>query len=88
MPARGRPNLAIRPDCLVDRVVFDGTRAVGVEVFQNGARQIVSGRRTTLCAGAIGSPSILLRSGVGPADEIKAIGIEPKLSLSRRSRNQ
>jgi len=87
MPARGRPNLAIRPDCLVDRVVFDGTRAVGVEVFQNGARQIVSGRRITLCGGAIGSPSILLRSGVGPADEIKAIGIEPKLSLSGVGRN-
>ena len=41
----------------------------------------------TLCAGAIGSPSILLRSGVGPADEIKAIGIEPKLSLSGVGRN-
>ena len=80
MPARRRPNLAIRPHCLVDRVVFDGRRAVGVEVFQSGVRQIVSGRRITLSGGAIGSPSILLRSGVGPADEIKAIGIEPKLS--------
>ena len=87
MPARGRPNLAIRPNCLVDRVVFDGRRAVSVEVFQNGVRQIVSGRRITLCGGAIGSPSILLRSGVGPADEIKAIGIEPKLSLSGVGRN-
>ena len=82
LPARGKPNLAIRSDCLVDRVVFDGRRAIGVEVLQNGVREIISGRRITLSAGAIGSPSILLRSGVGPADEIKAIGIEPNLSLS------
>ena len=87
MPARGRPNLAIRPNCLVDRIVFDGRRAVGVEVFQNGVRQIISGGRITLSGGAIGSPSILLRSGIGPADEVKAIGIEPKLSLTGVGRN-
>ena len=74
MPARRRPNLAIRPDCLVDRVVFDGLRAVGVEVFQSGVRQIVSGRRITLSGGAIGSPSILLRSGVGPPTRSRTSG--------------
>jgi choline dehydrogenase len=87
LPARERPNLAIQADCLVDRVVFDGRRAVGVEVVQNDVRQTVSGRRITLSAGAVGSPSILLRSGVGPAEEIKAIGIEPKLSLRGVGRN-
>jgi choline dehydrogenase len=87
MPARRRPNLAILPDCLVDRVVFNGPRAVGVEVFQSGVRQIISGRRITLSGGSIGSPSILLRSGVGPADDLKAIGIEPKLSLNGVGRN-
>ncbi len=87
MPARTRSNLTIRADCLVDRVIFDGQRAVGVQVFQSGVRQIISGRRITLSGGAIGSPSILLRSGVGPADEIRAIGIEPKLSLRGVGRN-
>ena len=87
MPARRRPNLAIRPDCLVDRVIFDGRRAVGVEVLHSGVRQIISGRRVTLSGGAIGSPSILLRSGIGPADEINAIGIEPIHSLGGVGRN-
>ena len=87
MPARNRLNLAIQPDCLVDRVVFDGRRAVGVEVIQSSVRQIIYGRRVTLSGGAIGSPSILLRSGIGPADEIKAIGIEPIHSLGGVGRN-
>ena len=62
-PARGRPNLVVRGDVLVDRVVLDGRRAVGVET---AAGEAISATRVILSAGAIHSPAILLRSGIGP----------------------
>ncbi len=60
LPARGRSNLTIRPRCLVDRVLLDGTRAVGLAVAGDGvgAHDQVRGRRITLAAGAIGSQSV------------------------------
>ncbi len=64
-PARGRPNLEVRGDQLVDRVLFDGRRALGVQVAGGGA---IEGREVVVCAGAIHSPAILLRSGVGVDD--------------------
>jgi choline dehydrogenase-like flavoprotein len=63
-PARERPNLVVRGDVLVDRVVFDGDRAVGVRTA-NGEE--IAAAETVLCGGAIHSPAILLRSGIGPA---------------------
>jgi choline dehydrogenase-like flavoprotein len=62
-PARDRPNLQVRGDVLVDRVALDGRRAVGV-VTADG-EQLVSGE-VIVSAGAIHSPAILLRSGIGP----------------------
>lgn len=76
--ARGRPNLTIRPGCLVDRVVLDGHRAIGVLLLGG---ETISGRRVTLCGGAIGSPAILLRSGIGPVDDLRALGITPTVDL-------
>jgi choline dehydrogenase len=87
LPARGRANLTIRPDCLVDRVLFDGNRAIGVEVENHNGRERVFGRRVALSAGAIGTPAILLRSGIGPADDLMAIGIAPKISIDGVGRN-
>jgi choline dehydrogenase len=83
LPARGRPNLTIRPRCLVDRVLLDGPRAVGLAVEGAGAggREWVRGRRITLAAGALGTPAILLRSGVGPADDLRRLGIAPVVDL-------
>ena len=81
LPARGRPNLTIRPDCLVDRVLLDGTRAVGVELESAGRREQVYGQRITLSAGAIGSPAILLRSGIGPANDLRRLGIQVTVDL-------
>lgn len=81
LPACGRANLAIRADALVDRIVFDGRRAVQVEIAGRGGKETVSGRRITMSAGAIGSPAILLRSGVGPAADLRRLGIEPLLDL-------
>jgi choline dehydrogenase len=74
-PARERPNLQIRGDALVDRVLFNGNRARGVRVRLDGAWTEVEGREIVLCAGAVHSPAILLRSGVGPAAHLRDLGI-------------
>jgi choline dehydrogenase len=81
LPARDRPNLTIRPHCLVYRVLFASDRAVGVEISGAGGPERIYGHRTTLAAGAIGSPAILLRSGVGPTSALAALGIEPVADL-------
>ena len=82
LPARSRPNLTIRPNCLVSRVLVEHGRAAGVEVQSGADTARVYGRRTTLAAGAIGSPAILLRSGIGPKDALTALGIEPLADLA------
>lgn len=69
---RRRPNLTIRGDVTVDRVLFDGTTAAGV-LAADGT--VYRGREVILSGGTYGSPAILLRSGVGPADELAALGI-------------
>ncbi len=75
-PNLHRPNLRIETGCLVHRVLFEGKRAVGVEFEQAGMRRIVRARReVVLCAGAFGSPAVLLRSGVGPKAELDRHGI-------------
>ena len=81
LPARHRPNLTIRPRCLVNRVLFAGGRAVGVDIGDGGEPEQVRGRRITLAAGAIGSPAILLRSGIGPKAALASLGIEPVADL-------
>jgi choline dehydrogenase len=65
-PVRGRENLTILADTLVDRVLLDGDRAVGVVTTAGELRA----RRVVLAAGAYGSPGILLRSGIGPEREL------------------
>jgi choline dehydrogenase len=74
-PARGRLNLTIRARCEVRRVLFEGTRAVGVEVESDGRLQEVRGRDIILAAGALHSPPILLRSGVGPRAHLDEVGV-------------
>jgi choline dehydrogenase len=75
-PARGRRNLTIRTECLATRVLFSGTRARGVELEHAGhLEQVYAAREVLLCAGAIGSPQLLLLSGVGPAADLEALGI-------------
>jgi choline dehydrogenase len=81
LPARRRLNLTIRPRCLVDRVLLAGGRAIGVELASGQGRERLYGRRVTLAAGAIGSPAILARSGIGPKDALRELGIEPVLEL-------
>ncbi|MBW4036296.1 MAG: choline dehydrogenase [Proteobacteria bacterium] len=75
-PARGRANLTVESRILVSRVVFEGSRAVGVAYLRRGQEVVVRARReVVLAAGAINSPKLLKLSGVGPADELRAHGI-------------
>jgi choline dehydrogenase len=75
-PALERPNLTVRTGATVTRIVFDGTRAVGVEYVDGRGRvQRVLSNDTILCAGAIKSPHILQLSGVGDAEHLRAIGV-------------
>jgi choline dehydrogenase len=76
-PARERTNLTILGDSLVDRVDFVGSRVTGVRVRTRTGWTSVRGRVVVLCAGAIHSPAILMRSGIGQADALRAIGITP-----------
>jgi choline dehydrogenase/5-(hydroxymethyl)furfural/furfural oxidase len=69
-PARDRPNLRVIGGATVDKVLLEGTRAAGVRVRVDGEWIEARAEAVVLCAGAIGSPSILLRSGVGPAGSV------------------
>lgn len=72
-PALDRPNLQVRTDTRVQRVLFDAGRAVAV-VCDDGT--VLRADRIVLCAGAIGSAQLLLLSGIGPPAELEALGIE------------
>ncbi|WP_395673438.1 GMC family oxidoreductase [Inquilinus sp.] len=69
---RRRPNLTIQGGAEVDRVVFDGKRAIGV-LLADG--ETIAAGQVILSAGAFGSPAILMRSGVGPASHLAELGI-------------
>jgi choline dehydrogenase len=71
-PAKSRPNLEVRCRTFVSRIVFEGSRAVGVEV---DAREVIRAGEVILCGGAINSPQLLQLSGVGNAAELEALGI-------------
>ena len=78
--SRHRLNLTIRPNVTVKRILFDTTgerpRATGVEAVSDGETFVVESEETILSAGAIGSPQILMLSGVGPSDHLREHGIE------------
>lgn len=81
-PAMSRTNLRVVTGADVERLLFDGRRASGVEVRRDGARESYEADgEVIVCAGAMGSPALLLRSGVGPAGELSAMGIEPRVDL-------
>uniref|UniRef100_UPI003F497E9A choline dehydrogenase n=1 Tax=Ensifer adhaerens TaxID=106592 RepID=UPI003F497E9A len=73
---RSRPNLTISPKTLVEKIVFEGRRAVGVRCqTPAGAKVFKSRREIVLSAGGVGSPHILKLSGIGPAEELQSHGI-------------
>jgi choline dehydrogenase len=87
-PAQGRPNLVVRTDCLVTRVQVRHGRCTGVSYLRNGtpAEAAASGE-VIVCAGAIGSPHLLLLSGIGPAAHLRALGIDPVVDLAGVGQN-
>ena len=75
-PALQRPNLKVETGALISRVLFEGTRATGIEYAQNGNTiQAKARREVIISAGTIGSPQILLLSGLGDRDYLKRFGI-------------
>lgn len=76
-PARKRPNLEIKTGKKVTRILVEAGRAVGVEYVENGRREIArADREVIVCSGAIGSPHLLLLSGIGPAEHLREKGVK------------
>jgi choline dehydrogenase-like flavoprotein len=87
-PVRGRPNLTVQTHARVLRVVVENGRAAGVELAKGRRRETLrAAREVIVSAGAINSPRLLLLSGIGPADELKALGINPLVDLKGVGRN-
>jgi choline dehydrogenase len=88
-PARGRPNLEVRTGVTVLGVELAGSRAVGVKVRKGrrGSEVLRAEREVLLSAGAIGSPQLLLLSGIGAPDELRAAGVQPRHELPGVGRN-
>jgi choline dehydrogenase-like flavoprotein len=81
-PARSRSNLKVATGKKVTRIVIESGRAVGVEVVESGRSSTIrADREVIICSGAIGSPHLLLLSGVGPGDHLRKVGVEVKHDL-------
>ncbi|MCX4245227.1 GMC family oxidoreductase [Paraliomyxa miuraensis] len=74
-PARSRSNLEIRARTMVERVIMEGTRVVGVSCRTASGLETIAAPRVILAAGAYATPAVLLRSGVGPHQDLEACGI-------------
>ncbi|MBF6091485.1 mycofactocin system GMC family oxidoreductase MftG [Nocardia cyriacigeorgica] len=75
LPALTRPNLTVSADTTALRIRFSGTRAIGVECVRAGTAEFIAADRIVLCAGAIESAALLLRSGIGEPARSRALGI-------------
>jgi 5-(hydroxymethyl)furfural/furfural oxidase len=75
LEVRQRPNLRILPESFVESIVLDGRRATGVRVQQPGGSFAYSGGEIVIAAGALHSPAILQRAGIGPAKHLQDLGI-------------
>jgi choline dehydrogenase len=81
-PARARPNLTVVTRALAHRVLFDGARAIGVEYARGGrVLRAEAAREVILSGGALNSPQLLMLSGIGPADHLRAHGIPVRVDL-------
>lgn len=87
-PISKRRNLTVLTGAEVNRILVEDGRATGVEYTRKGATHTVrASKEVLLCAGAINSPRLLLLSGIGPAEELEKIGIEPVLDLPGVGKN-
>ncbi len=88
--ARKRPNLTVLTGCHVTKIILEGRRAVGVQFRRGQKREIETARaekEVVVSAGPVGSPKLLMLSGIGPADELRQVGIEVAHDLPGVGRN-
>jgi choline dehydrogenase-like flavoprotein len=78
------PNLEIRPQAMASHMLFDGSRAVGVQLNDG---DVIEAGWVVVAGGVFGSPGILMRSGIGPADDLRSLGIDPLIDLPGVGRN-
>ncbi|VVO03562.1 GMC family oxidoreductase [Pseudomonas fluorescens] len=87
-PVRHRPNLSILTESLCKKILFEGKRAVGVIIERNGVEvKLAAAREVILSAGSIGSPTILMHSGIGPAEVLSSAGVDVRLDRTRVGEN-
>ena len=87
-PARHRPTLRVLTGATVTELILDQGRAVGVRYLRRGqVETLYADREVVLCGGAINTPALLLRSGIGPADELRQVGVTPLVDLPGVGRN-
>jgi choline dehydrogenase len=75
-PNRDRKNLTVSGKTFVRRVIFNEKKAIGVEVERNGGTEVIHGKEIVLSAGAFNTPHLLMLSGIGPKDELEAVGVD------------
>jgi choline dehydrogenase-like flavoprotein len=80
-PVRGTGRLTVAADSIVDRILVRAGRATRVELRREGAAASVSAETVVLCAGAYGTPEVLLRSGIGPARQLTSLGVDVVVDL-------
>jgi choline dehydrogenase len=81
-PVTGRGNLSVEMHALTNKVIIENGRAVGVEYVQHGqVQRVYAQKEVILCAGTYNSPQLLMLSGIGPADELRRLGIAPVVDL-------
>jgi choline dehydrogenase len=82
-PAMDRPNLVVETGCLVTRLHVRHGRCTGVSYVRGGApAQAVASGEVIVCAGAVGSPQLLMLSGIGPAPQLRGLGIDPVADIA------
>ena len=82
-PAMRRPNLTVLTGAHAQRILLDGTRATGVEYRDEAGvtQRVTASSEVILSAGAVNSPQLLMLSGIGDADQLRAAGVEPRHDL-------
>jgi choline dehydrogenase len=87
-PALKRGGVTLRTGAQATRILFDGDKATGVEYRRNGQlERAVARREVVLCGGAINSPQLLQLSGIGDAEKLRALGIDPLVNASAVGQN-
>jgi len=87
-PVLDRPNLTVEADCLVTRLDTEHGRCTGVSYARAGApARAQASAEVIVCAGAVGSPQLLMLSGIGPAGQLRALGIDPVADIAEVGQN-